>query len=80
MKTARLHCCRAIATAEYRIALRDALDGADWRRRLTAARRPLYTDRARAAGDAPDFSRRIRVGVPGVEASAQAADVRKRST
>ncbi|MPT38253.1 MAG: DUF4105 domain-containing protein [Achromobacter sp.] len=55
-----------------------ALDGADSAQAYRRGGR--YTDRARAAGDAPDFSRRIRVGVPGVEASAQAADVRKRST
>ncbi|MGE8629258.1 DUF4105 domain-containing protein [Achromobacter denitrificans] len=55
-----------------------ALDGADSAQAYRRGGR--YTDRARAAGDAPDFSRRIRVGVPGVEASAQAPDARKRST
>lgn len=55
-----------------------ALDGADSAQAYRRGGR--YTDRARAAGDAPDFSRRIRVGVPGVEAPAQAADARKRST
>lgn len=55
-----------------------ALDGADSAQAYRRGGR--YTDRARAAGDAPDFSRRIRVGVPGVDAPAQAADARKRST
>ncbi|MNV14769.1 hypothetical protein D3C71_1054660 [compost metagenome] len=50
--------------AEYARDLGVLVPGVDF---ATLKARGRITDRARAAGDAPDFSRRIRQGMPGVE-------------